>query len=56
MHRGQKIMFSEALHRLLPVVTNVGVGIRKTQTNTMMKKEEWRLKAKWFENSTHATI
>lgn len=49
-------MFSEALHGLLPVVTNVGVGIRKTQTNVMTKKEEWRLKEKWFESSTHTTI
>lgn len=56
MHRGQKLMFSKALYGLLPVVTNAGAGIRKTQANVMMKKEEWRLKEKWFESSTHATI
>lgn len=33
-------MFSRALYGLLPVVTNVGAGIRKTQANVMMKKEE----------------
>lgn len=33
-------MFSRALCGLLPVVTNVGAGIRKTQANVMMKKEE----------------
>ena len=49
-------MFSKALYGLLPVVTNAGAGIRKTQANVMMKKEEWRLKEKWFESSTRATI
>lgn len=56
MHRGQKITFSKALYGLLPVVTNGGAGIRKTQANVMMKKEEWRLKEKWFESSTHTTV
>lgn len=49
-------MFSKALYGLLPVVTNVGAGTRKTQANVMMKKEEWRLKEKWFEISTHTTV
>lgn len=56
MHRGQKIMFSKALYGLLPVVTNVGAGTRKTQAKVMMKKEEWRLKEKWFESSTRTTV
>jgi len=48
-------MFSKALYGLLPVVTNAGKGIRKTQAN-VMKKKEWRLKEKWFESSTHTTV
>lgn len=51
-----KIMFSKAFYGLLPFVTNVGAGIRKTQANVMMKREDWRLKEKWFESSTHITV
>lgn len=46
MHKGQKIMFFKALSGVFPVVTNVSAGVTKTQTNVMVKKEEWRLKEK----------
>lgn len=49
-------MFSKAFYGLLPVVTNVGVGIRETQTSVMTKRKDWRLKEKWFESSTHTTV
>lgn len=49
-------MFSEVLYGLLPGVTNVAAGIRKTQANVLMKKEEWRLKEKWFESSTLTSV
>lgn len=49
-------MFSKAFCGLLPVVTNVGAGIRKTRANVMMKRKDWRLKEKWFESSTHTTV
>lgn len=49
-------MFSKAFYGLLPDVTNVGARIRKTQANVMMKRKDWRLKEKWLESSTHATV
>lgn len=49
-------MFSKAFCGLLPVVTNVGAVIRKTQANVMMKRKDWRLKEKWFESSTRTTV
>lgn len=49
-------MFSKAFYGLLPVVTNVGAGIRKMQANVMMKRKDWRLKEKWFESCTRTAV